>query len=42
MAFNNNESATNAAVVVAPYLAAVSVVDKAKLKLQASIVSTLT
>ncbi|KAI9919157.1 hypothetical protein PsorP6_011290 [Peronosclerospora sorghi] len=32
---------TDAAVVVAPYLAAVAIVDKAKLKLQASIVATL-
>ena len=32
---------TDAVVVVAPYLAAVAVVDKAKLQLQASIVSTL-
>ncbi|KAI9981828.1 hypothetical protein PInf_009607 [Phytophthora infestans] len=41
MAFTN-DSATEAAVVVAPYLAAVAIVDKTKLKLQASIVSTLT
>ncbi|KAE9038137.1 hypothetical protein PR003_g5766 [Phytophthora rubi] len=40
MAFSSN-NVTEAAVVVAPYLAAVAVVDKAKLKLQASIVSAL-
>jgi len=39
---NKVDNITDAVVVVAPYLAAVNVVDKAKLKLQASIVSTLT
>ncbi|KAK1946234.1 putative choline kinase 2 [Phytophthora citrophthora] len=39
---NSNNESIDAAVVVAPYLAAVAVVDKAKLKLQGSIVSTLT
>uniref|UniRef100_M4BU58 Choline kinase N-terminal domain-containing protein n=1 Tax=Hyaloperonospora arabidopsidis (strain Emoy2) TaxID=559515 RepID=M4BU58_HYAAE len=38
---SNANNVTDAVVVVAPYLAAVAVVDKAKLKLQASIVSTL-
>ncbi|GMF50838.1 unnamed protein product [Phytophthora fragariaefolia] len=44
MAFSNNSSnnVTDDGVVVAPYLAAVAVVDKAKLRLQASIVATLT
>ncbi|POM79912.1 Choline/ethanolamine Kinase, partial [Phytophthora palmivora] len=42
MTLSNGNNATDAGVVVAPYLAAVAVVDKAKLKLQASIVATLT
>ncbi|RLN56351.1 hypothetical protein BBJ29_003236, partial [Phytophthora kernoviae] len=41
MTLSNNNSTTEDAVAVEPYLAAIAIVDKAKLKLQASIVVTL-